>query len=97
MSLHFFRVELEEVGDAVGVGAGRRKAVCLVNERVEFFVREEQVGRHRVGHVEYAERTFGIGVHKTLAHVQHRFRGGGDLLAHVVALRPREVVVHNVL
>ena len=35
MSLHFFRVELEEVGDAIGVGAGRRKAVCLVNERVE--------------------------------------------------------------
>ncbi len=31
--IHFLRIELEEVGDAVGVGAGRRKAVCLVNER----------------------------------------------------------------
>ena len=28
-----FGVELEKVGDAVQVGAGRRKAVCLVNER----------------------------------------------------------------
>ena len=25
--IHFLRIELEEVGDAVGVGAGRRKAV----------------------------------------------------------------------
>ena len=30
---HFLRVELEEVGDAAQVGAGRRKAVCFVNER----------------------------------------------------------------
>ena len=33
--IHFLRVELEEVGDAIGVGAGWRKAVCLVSERVE--------------------------------------------------------------
>ena len=95
--IHFLRIELEEVGDAIGVGAGRRKAVCLVNERVEFFVREEQVRRHRIGHVKYAKRTFGVGVHETLANVQYLFRSGGDLLAHIVALRPREVVVHNVL
>ena len=31
--LYLVGVELEEEGDAVGVGAGWRKAVCLVNER----------------------------------------------------------------
>ena len=44
--IHFLRVELEEVGDAVSIGAGRRKAVCLVNERVEVRVGLHQVRGH---------------------------------------------------
>ena len=50
-------VQFEQVGDAVGVGTGRRKAVCLVNERVEARVGFHQVGRHRERIVEVGERS----------------------------------------
>ena len=44
------------MGDAVGVGAGRRKAVCLVNERVEVRVCLHQVWGHRERVVKVGKR-----------------------------------------
>ena len=55
-SCRHLRVELEEVGDAVGVGAGRLETISLVHERVEVRVRLHQVRRHRERIVEVGQR-----------------------------------------
>ena len=74
--LHLLRVELEEVRHAAQVGAGRRKAVCLVDERVEVRMCLHQVGRHRERVVEVGQRR----VRMRSARVENGLRGRGDFL-----------------
>ena len=54
--LHLIGVELEEVRHAAQVGAGRRKAIRLVDERVEVRMCLHQVGRHRERVVQVGQR-----------------------------------------
>ena len=54
--IFIYSVEFEEVGDAAQVGSGWRKAVCLVNERVEVRVGLHQVRGYRERIVEVGKR-----------------------------------------
>ena len=47
---------VEEEGDALGIGRGRRQTIRLVNERVEVRVGLHEIWRHRQRIVEVGER-----------------------------------------
>ena len=75
--LHRRSVEVEEVGDALGV-IRELPSVGLVHERVKALVGLQEIGRHGLGIVEDRQRTSRIGIKITPAHVENRLRGCGD-------------------
>ena len=70
---HSRRVEVEEVGDALGV-VRELLAVGLVNERIKMPVRLQEIGRHGLGIVENRQRTGRIGIKVFLPYVQNHLR-----------------------
>ncbi len=77
--LHLYRVEVEEVGDALGV-VRELPAIGPVNERIEVLVGLQKIGRRLQGVVEHRQGAARIGVKILLPHVEDCLRGGGDFI-----------------